>query len=480
MAAATFDPSFSATRMLAWLESRRWKVLGFTLPLVLLLHLAFASITIQRSNLDWRPSDQLAENYLAAAARRDPLPARSDGVRHPLWSWTVGHFYHEDFQKTFFLRGKWLNTTLCLLFLCGLGIGVTRWLDPLATVNLLLLASLGIFLIRGTYFQPEPLYYIFFFLSGLLAFRILRGAGRWQFAGFGVASGLAYLAKPSMLPFLVAFAAAFALRLVLALWFNDIAWHPWRSLVWVAVSGAIFAAMILPLALYTAEHFGKPLFNYTQHWMWMDDFETEAYPFQTTYRGGWDLAAIPPEDLPGPAWYFRRHTLADALQRGINGAREVVIHFFLPEKKLRGQAFFWRTSPKNWRQPLAHRGIYLLVLTALCITLAWPVRKALWQRRHRPGATCCGVLALVAAALYIGLYGWYYPVGKGDRFMGSLWVPAIFLTFWAASLLRRMDGPPWRTVVYLGVQILVFCSLLLQISCIAWLFSRGYFLVTQN
>ncbi len=152
MATGTFDPALHATSALAWLEARRWKILAVMLPLVLLMHLAFAAITIQKSNQDWRPSDQLAENYLAVAARNDPLPARTDGVRHPLWSWTAGHFYHEDREVTFFTRGKWLNTAFCLVFLCGLGIGVTRWLDPLATVNLLLLASLGIFLIRGTYF----------------------------------------------------------------------------------------------------------------------------------------------------------------------------------------------------------------------------------------------------------------------------------------------------------------------------------------
>src|SRR5688572_6499148 len=104
MATGKFDPNFQASATLMWLEARRWKVLAVTLPLVLLLHLAFATVTIQKSNQDWRPSDQMAENYLAVAAKNDPLPARSDGVRHPLWSWTVGHFYHPDFQVTFFNR----------------------------------------------------------------------------------------------------------------------------------------------------------------------------------------------------------------------------------------------------------------------------------------------------------------------------------------------------------------------------------------
>ena len=480
MANADFDLFSRASAVLQWLEARRWRVLVVTLPLVLLLHLAFATVTIRESNLDWRPSDQLAENYLAAAARNDPLPARTDGVRHPLWSWTVGHFYHEDREVTFHTRGKWLNTIFCLVFLAALGIGVTRWLDPLATVNLLLLASLGIFLVRGVYFQPEPLYYIFFFLAGILGFRILRGARWWHFLGFGVACGLAYLAKPSLLPFLLAFGAAFGVRFLFVLWRRDGGWNPWTNLLLAGVAGAIFVVMLVPLARYTSEHFGKPLFNYPQLWMWMDDFETEAYPFQVAHPGKWELEKIPAADLPSLGWYFRRHSLADALQRGTSGACEVVVRFFLPEEKVRGQAFFWRTYTRHWRQPLAHRGVYLILLGTLCAALAWPVRREIGQGLRDPGLLSCTLLVVMATGLYIGLYGWYYPVGKGDRFMGSLWVPAAFLLCWTAFTLRRLPGARWRDTAYLGMHALVLLSLLLQAACIAWHFSHGAFLVTRN
>ena len=70
---------------------------------------------------------------------------------------------------------------LSIVFLCALGISVARWLDPLAIANLLLLISLGILLVRAAYFQPEPLYYILFFLAGLLAWKILRVERRFGF-----------------------------------------------------------------------------------------------------------------------------------------------------------------------------------------------------------------------------------------------------------------------------------------------------------
>ncbi|HEY5813517.1 MAG TPA: hypothetical protein VIT23_12795, partial [Terrimicrobiaceae bacterium] len=166
-------------------------------------------MTIRHSNQDPVASDQGAEMWLAATAQEDFLPQRTDGVRHPLWSWIVRFLYTED-KGAFFERGKWLNTIICIAFLCGLGIAVAPWLDALAAANLLLLSSLGILLVRGTYFQPEPTYYILLFLAIILAWKILRGASFWIYMVFGITCGLAYLAKPSLAPFLIVFSGAIA------------------------------------------------------------------------------------------------------------------------------------------------------------------------------------------------------------------------------------------------------------------------------
>ena len=208
---------FHARALLQWLEARRWTALFLTLPLVVAIHLIAAAVTIRRSNQDPVASDQGAEMWLAATSRDDLFPQRTDGVRHPLWSWIARFVYTED-NEAFFERGKWLNAALSIAFLCALGISVARWLDPLAIANLLLLISLGILLVRATYFQPEPLYYILFFFAGLLAWKILRGgAPLWLHALFGLLCGLAYLSKPSLAPFLVVFGAAMILRTTLLL-----------------------------------------------------------------------------------------------------------------------------------------------------------------------------------------------------------------------------------------------------------------------
>ena len=91
-----------------WLRPAGWRGLAVILPIALAIHLLAAAVIIRNSNQDSTASDQGAEMWLAATARQDILPQRTDGVRHPLWSWTARHLYTED-AAAFFTRGKWLK-----------------------------------------------------------------------------------------------------------------------------------------------------------------------------------------------------------------------------------------------------------------------------------------------------------------------------------------------------------------------------------
>ena len=468
-----------AALALAWLQAHRWTALWFTLPVVLAVHLISAAVTIRHSNQDPVASDQGAEMWLAATARDDLFPQRSDGVRYPLWSWIARSVYTEE-ETSFFARGKWLNTSLCLIFLAGLALAVARWLDPLATANLLLLSSLGILLVRGTYFQPEPLYYILFFSAIVLAWRILQGGSLWLYTAFGMVGGLAFLSKPSLLPFLIVFCLAFCLRAFLTLRSGDTAWRLSSNLAGLVLAFTILALMLVPLAFFTEKHFGSPLFNYTKYWMWMDDFMTEAWPFQDKYPGKVQLEQLPEEEKPSPISYFRRHTFDDALKRLGSGTWEVFSRFLFPETKLKWSGLFWRTSEKKWEQPLAHRGIYLMLLAGLCALLAATCGSAIRQLLNRPGNIAGLCLAVGLGIIYLLLYGWYWPIGRGDRFMGSLWIPAVFGLTWLAFKLRCRSESRLGDSVYLSVHGMILISIALQVIGILWRFSAGIYLVTRN
>lgn len=470
----------AASSALRWLEVRRWRVLAATLPVVLVVHAYLAGVTIRHSNQDSTKSDQGAEMWMAALSGDDLVPQRTDGVRHPLWSWLARHTVYTEDGNAFFVRGKWLNTALCLGFLTVLGVALTRWLDPLATVNGLLLSSLGIFVVRGTYFQPEPLYYILSFLAGILVWRVLRGSAIWTYLVFGVVAALAYLSKPSLLPFLLAFGAAFGIRVVLALVRREKNWPPGRNILGAVLAAVVFALMLIPLGRFSAEAFGTPFFNYTKMWMWTDDFEAEAWPFQTKFPGRVQLETLTAAETPSLQNYFQRHSFSDAWTRGWDGSLTVAADFFFPEEKVKGSAFFWRAADSRWHQPLAQRGIYLFVLGALCLGLVWPVRFLVGARLLESRNLAMAAFLVIAVGLYVGLYGWYYPIGRGDRFMGSLWVPVVFLLTWWAWTLRRMGARGGMDAAYLGVHGLIFGSLVLQLAGIVWRFAHGISLVTRN
>jgi len=486
--------------------SRFWLIP--VLVLVCGVHLIAASFLINRSNQDMVASDQGAEMWLASIARGDAFPKTTDGVRHPLFSWLAQKTFSED-KDVFFQRGKWFNTTLVIGFLCVLGIAVSRWLDPLATTNLLLLCSLGILLVRGTYFQPEPLFYVLFFCCTIMAWEILAGATWKIYPLFGITCGFAFLAKPSLLPFLAAFVFAVGVKILATLLMKS---PPVRDgsvdrkngrsseqkpvpvprrtrLAGILpdpsqIAGTLFALLafaiiIAPLGFYSQEHFGKPFFNYPQYWMWMDDFKSEAWPWQDKHPGRAQLEAIPPGEWPSLTWYLHRHTPAEAVKRLTDGTTRVFTKFFFPESKRPASSLLWRDpSPKkSWEQPLVHRGIYWIALTVLCTSLVLLAGKSLPP--ITPTHISLAAFLLICFLGYASLYGWYWPIGRGDRFMGSLWIPTVFLLIVASAYLRPLGGRS-ADRLYLSAHSAILASLLLQATSLLYLFVQGGSLLTRN
>lgn len=465
--------------VLAWWDRRRWRILAALLPVLLGIHGFLAAVTIGHSNQDRTASDQGAEIALARRAEADWFPRQTDGVRHPLWSWTARWVQVPD-DEQFFVRGKWLNTILCLVFLTIGAVIITHRLDVLAAVTWTALSSLGILVVRGTYFQPEPLYYMLSFGAMVLGWLILQKPRGWMYPVFGLVCGLAYLAKPSLAPFLLVFCGALGVRTVWSLWKNDSAWRPLRVLAGVAGALVLVAVMLTPLALLSWDHFGKPLFNYPKYWMWMDDFMTEAWPWQDQYPGRAQLDRLPENDRPSLGSYLERHGVGGLVTRLSAGSREVTARFFFPEGKLPWSAAVWKGGGfrKKWGHPITHRGLYVLALGALVVGLA------VWSWREVRGPlTAPDVPALAAyvfglAVLYTLLYGWYHPIGRGDRFMGSLWMPVVFLGVYAAFRLRNLR--PGAATAYLAVHGIIWISLALQVLNAIILFQQGHHLTTRN
>jgi hypothetical protein len=67
-------------------------------------------------------------------------------------------------------------------------------------------------------------------------------------------------------------------------------------------------------------------------------------------------------------------------------------------------------------------------------------------------------------AAFALLYGWYTPIGRGDRFMLSLWVPLVFtLMAWSERAVQPLRPGRLRWS-YHGCQLLLLGFLLWRLA----------------
>jgi len=398
------------------------------------------------------------------------MPHRTDGVVAPLWPWvaarltTPGQPYRElevtDQDREIFRKGKWANVSIVLVFLWALGLVMARTFRPAATVTVLLLGAFGALLPRGVYFQPEPLYFIFFFLTWICGVKLLLKNDLWLHALFGVLGGLAYLAKTSVEPLVLAWFGISALRFLVALRRKDDleTEHGWTcrnhfigcivfAFGWLAVTAPRYSAAF--------EKWGDPRFSYPAAWMWMDDFK-DASEWMVAHPDKKSLEAIPQEQKPSLGLYLKTHEVEQVRDRLQNGTWQKLNRWLAPKPvKVKKDGSF-----SGWRVLLEHRGIYLGVLGGVTLAagiLVWSRRKAVDRIGLAPSpGSWAAVLFTTGAVLgYSLLYGWYDPIGRGDRFMLSLYLPLVFCLVWGAESLMDLalmrKASRWAPLIYQGL-----------------------------
>ncbi len=397
------------------------------------------------------------------------LPHRTDGVVAPLWPWvaarltTPGHQYREtevgEADRKLFVRGKWLNTGMVLVFLWSLGFVMARSFRPAAVVTVLLLGGLGALIPRAVYFQPEPLFFMLFFLTWICAVKLLHRNDLWLHALFGILGGLAYLAKTSVEPLLLGWLVIASLRFLIE-WRRrpdageERIWSCRNHFLGLLVFAFGWLAVTAPRYMAADQRWGDPRFSYPAVWMWMDDYET-CYAWMGQHPDKAALDLIPPGERPSLARYLQTHDAAAVQSRLVKGTREKVTRWLSPKPVK------WKKdgSFPGWKVLLEKRGLYLGAVAGVTLGVAILV----WSRRKSvdrvglamPAGWWAPVLFTTGTVLgYALLYGWYDPIGRGDRFMLSLYLPLVFSLVWAAENLMNlalMRGvPKWTGWLYQG------------------------------
>lgn len=495
---ASVEPVAEAPRIKAAI-SRRAIGLGGSLILFIGVYFYLATHLIQQVNLDFRTGGQergidLAET--AAGRVVGPsggvtvtevlwkyLPHYTDGVTGPLWPWTAGKFGAES-REALFLRGKWFHVIFSGAFCCVLSLCASRTFTLAATLNLLGLAGFGVFLKRSVYFEPELLYYVFFFLSWVCSILVLRKNSIWIYALLGVLLGLAYLAKASALPLLVFFVLLSSGHWLEALIFHrkrarvgefEGKWMPQNHFIGLAFLAAGFLAVSGARLHYAEGAFGSPWHSYPAWFMWLDSRE-EAAEFMRNYPGKEALEALEEleESHPSLPNYVKFHDVDEMADRLREGSVSVVGEFLRPAR-LRQEG----KEIEPWEEILPLRGYYLAALFVILCVVGCAAQIA---RQHHEeaepakadsrGARRVVVFLLGAVTLYAAGYGWYARIETGDRFLMMLFLPLVFSFIWGAeSLMRRIPSGEGGTALrrgYAFAHLILLGSICYRVAELVW------------
>ena len=488
----------------------RWLVFLELLALFGFAYVRLGGLLISQTNhtdKDIRGHDQLHNIRLTTETREDLhpdfrkgfttpffnfFPHRTDGVVQPLWPWVAAWFADNDHRLTetdmskdapisdqtrgLFNRGRWFNVFMTLSFLCVLGVAACRIFSLPAACNLVLLGGLGAFLPRAAYFQPEPLYYVFFFLTWVACVSALQHNSLWIYGLIGVLGGIAYMAKGSIQPMLGVFIGVSSLRCLwemvsarrrgFALSSGNL-WH-WRNhLLGVVVLAIMHLMTIGPRLGDAREKFGDPFHSFPGYWMWMDNYP-QAYEWMDKHNTPEELAAMLPHERPCLSNFLRTHSREDFINRLWNGTCSRLVEFFHPPQKRPGRNI---EKWSGWRNVLDSRGWYLAALAGILAAMLIVLLSATPKAQHaghvvfRHGTTTILLFVLGSSAVYSLAFGFYAPIalGSGDRFMLSLYLPLAFSFIWGAEAIirrvRRRKGSPWIIRGYLLAQWMLFAAI---------------------
>ncbi len=505
----------------------RWLIFAQLLGLFFMAYVKLGGMLISQTNQtdrDLLSGDQSRFIALAVQTQEDlkpdfrkgfttPLhnmfPHRTDGVLQPLWPWMAAWLvdgHHQvseagqisDDDRKLFNQGRYCLVFLTCGFMLMLGIAAARIFSLPAALNLLLLGGMGALLPRAVFFQADPLYYLFFFLTWVACVSALGHNSLWIYGLIGALSGLAYMTDASVHLLLAVFIIVSSLRCV---WEFISArrrgyrigggnlWH-WRNhFVGLVMLMAAHFMTIGPRMTEAYEKFGNMFHSYPAYWMWMDS-PKQSQDWMDQHRTREQLSALRKGlgytadealretagdvhqrlavDRPSMMNYWRTHSGDEIWERLRNGSASLATEFLWPSQTPRAS----NGAPQApWQGLLEWRGLYLgwllFTLMALLILLlsAAPQAEHVGHVVFRHGTVMVICFVIMAAVAYTAVYGWYSSIspGNAERFMLSLYLPLVFSFIWGAETiirrLRRRQSHPWIMRGYLLSQWLLSAAI---------------------
>jgi hypothetical protein len=455
-------------RILPWLLGpwRPASIVGYTAAVVFLCgSLAVIGLRITaQTNHEIEPFDQSAYVGMSKTMEGSWYPWYSDGTRNPLFPWIAATLLDPNGAE-FFEQGKRLNVVLAILATAAVAVFFACRVGPLAAFNASALCSLAALLPISTFFGAEPIFLVLFLFVCACAMRLLNDNPLHLYLLLGILTGSAWMAKSSTTPFLVLFLGFSIVRWLLSLSLgNKVPWHlrapgwrPGRFLSGLLICLAAYFAIISPRLIHAHKTWGSAFYNLPSFWFWADDWETCVNKYADCRQVR--LATLPIEEQPTMQGYFHRHDLGDALVRLRNGALVRLVQLFHPEGKWR---FAVERKDKPRRIVLPHRGLYLIGLGALALTM-FGVAASQGRIEKLGSITLPALLALITFVVYVMATGWYLPTGPGHRFIMTLYMPLLWIVVQGGEQLRVVSDSHLANRLYLVGHLLIGILLLTRV-----------------
>lgn len=351
--------------------------------------------------------------------------------RMPVYPGLLSFFYKQGMSDDdFFERGKQVGIAIGLIGLIVAFLVFSQVSRPLDSITGTLVTMFTVFAYKSPYFQAEVLFYTIGLVLFFLLLSLVKKPKVLTAAFAGLVGGIGHLTKASVLPAVLLATLLILVRGTLDLWRrNHHADSPsgvgesrnsrflLNHLCYVVVLIGCFLFVIAPYIKTSKERFGYYFYNVNStFYMWYDSWD-EVKQGTKAHGDRKSWPKMPGEQIPSLSKYVRDHSFGEILWRIVRGLRVIGYK----------AALSYGYAP------------FLLLYGITLLFLSFQNRKKLlsiFLCRVHP----CVMIFIVGYFLgYTILYAWYTPIASGNRFMLSLFLPAVFLIVSFLSYAQNHD-----------------------------------------
>lgn len=255
--------------------------------------------------------------------------------RMPIYPWLLSWLYDPAMSPNeFFETAKRWNIRWSMGFLAVFAVVAFRRLPPLIALNFFLVVTTGYYVFKAGYAQVELLFYLLFFLTFLVCWRLVRTettrATLLYAALGGVLMAISHLSKASMLPLVAIVSLVLAVRAASPLVLRSSgAMHQRARTAMVRAAGLAvflmcFTVVLWPYISTNKRVFGHYFYNVNStFYVWHDDWSAASVGTMQHGDGrGWPT--MPPDQIPSMRKYLREHTVGQIAGRFLSGFTEMV------------------------------------------------------------------------------------------------------------------------------------------------------------